>query len=368
MARFPIRSGAMVVSSPRDLVVFALDALPTLRRPSGLFCYDRDFSSTALRGESVRYSLMVLIGLLRARAAGYDVPDDPEELLARCLAQREQFTPGDLGLALWAADRSEADRPASLVAEIDQRTSTPGVLERLVGMEVAWLVIGLAIASRQEPAAQKPLERVLDHLRLRRARSGLYLHDASSRYRRQLPNFATQIYTLLALTSVAQLERDVGALEAARELGDQLLRRQLSDGGWPWLFEAERGFVVEPYEIYTVHQDAMAPMALLELGDLTQDPQYRAAAVRGLAWSRGENPLRADLILPEAQFAHRSIRRRKPWDRAALLASSAGAVLARRPVHVPGFALEINATCRPYHLGWILEAWAGREDASGGNV
>ena len=152
------------------------------------------------------------------------------------------------------------------------------------------------------------------------------------------------------------------------ELGDQLLRLQQPDGGWPWLFEAERGFVVEPYEIYTVHQDAMAPMALLELGDLTQDPQYRAAAVRGLAWSRGDNPLRADLILPGAQFAHRSIRRRTPWDRAALLASSAGAVLAHRPVHVPGFALEINATCRPYHLGWILEAWAGREDASEGNV
>jgi hypothetical protein len=350
-------------STARELVGFALDALPTLQLSSGLFCFDRDFSSTALRGESVRYSLMVLIGLLRARAAGYEVPVDPEELLGRCIARREQFSPGDLGLALWAADRSEPARRAGLVDEIEQQTSTPGVLEHLVGMEVAWLVIGLAIAAQGEPIAEKPLERILSHLSLRRARSGLYYHDASSRYRRQLPNFATQIYTLLALVSVARLEHDNGASAAARQLGDQLLRCQQPDGGWPWLFEADRGFVVEPYEIYTVHQDAMAPMALLELSDLTQDPRYRASAVRGLEWSRGENPLDVDLIVPEAQFAHRSIRRRKPWDRAALFTSSACAVLAHRPVHLPGFALEINATCRPYHLGWILEAWAGREDA-----
>jgi hypothetical protein len=24
-------------------------------------------------------------------------------------------------------------------------------------------------------------------------------------------------------------------------------------------------------------------------------------------------------------------------------------------------AATVNATCRPYHLGWILEAWSGRQ-------
>jgi hypothetical protein len=32
-----------------------------------------------------------------------------------------------------------------------------------------------------------------------------------------------------------------------------------------------------------------------------------------------------------------------------------------RPLELPAFALEINRTTRPYHLGWMLEAWAGRE-------
>jgi len=26
---------------------------------------------------------------------------------------------------------------------------------------------------------------------------------------------------------------------------------------------------------------------------------------------------------------------------------------------------EINPTDRPYHFGWVLEAWCGREDAVG---
>ena len=28
----------------------------------------------------------------------------------------------------------------------------------------------------------------------------------------------------------------------------------------------------------------------------------------------------------------------------------------------PASRLEVNRTMRPYHLGWILEAWAGREE------
>ena len=27
--------------------------------------------------------------------------------------------------------------------------------------------------------------------------------------------------------------------------------------------------------------------------------------------------------------------------------------------------LEVNRTMRPYHLGWILEAWSGREELAG---
>jgi len=36
-------------------------------------------------------------------------------------------------------------------------------------------------------------------------------------------------------------------------------------------------------------------------------------------------------------------------------------MLGRAPFAGSEIAIEVNPTDRPYHLGWVLEAWAGRE-------
>lgn len=45
----------------------------------------------------------------------------------------------------------------------------------------------------------------------------------------------------------------------------RLERLQRSNGGWPWIYDAERGTVVQPFELYSVNQNGMAAMALREL-------------------------------------------------------------------------------------------------------
>ena len=350
---------------PPLLVSFALEHLPSMRlRASGLYCHEWRFGGTEPQGESVRYSLMVLLGLQRARSAGRDVPDDPEELWARCIARRDSFSAGDVGLALWAATRGADGEIPGLLAQLDRLLPADADVDALVGMELAWLVIGLAEAARLDNAAVPAGRRLLAQLRERRAPSGLVYHDAS-RLRRRLPNFATEIYAVLAFAVAARsgltVSHATGPTGDAVALADRLLDLQLDDGGWPWLFHADRGAVVEPYEVYSVHQDAMAPMALIELTDVTGDDRYLRAAVAGLAWSHGNNPLRADLFDPVAGFAHRSIRRTSPFDRLALLGRSGAAMLGRDGRVEAGRRLELNRSCRPYHLGWILEAWAGRD-------
>jgi hypothetical protein len=347
-----------------QLVSFALDVLPSTRLPSGLYCHHRSFDDGALFGESVRYSLMVLLGLQRAEAAGHSTGVDLDELFGICLGRRASFSPGDLGLALWADARGTRTMASKLVDDIERAVPDDAALAPLAGMEIAWLLIGLCSSAPQLPAAKVTVRRLVAHLRRRRrAASGLYYHVGTSGLRRRLPNFATQIYTLLALARLGQDGLDGLATQEARRLGDHLLRLQLPDGGWPWLFDAEQATVVERYEIYSVHQDAMAPMALLEMTELTGNTGYRNAAVRGLGWSTGHNELRVNLLDTDAGFAHRSIRRRWPWSRLALAANSASALSVRRPVRLGGSAVALNRTCRPYHLGWILEAWAGREAA-----
>lgn len=343
------------------IVGFSIDNLQRLCLPSGLYCFDTPSGGGELRGESVRYSLMVLLGCQRASSSALPVPD-LDALWDVCFERTASMTPGDLGLALWADSRRGHAHGAQILSALERSVPEEGALAPLVGMEIGWMLIGLAEAVDALPAAEPLLRRVAAHLLgPRRARSGLYFHDGRSRLRRRLPNFATEIYTLLALARVARNDLVPGARRSAESLGEILVRLQLPDGAWPWLFDAERGSIVERYELYSVHQDAMAPMAMVELSELTGDRRWLDAAIAGLAWSHGENELGVDMFDEGSGLVHRSLRRSRPWDRSVLIASSASALSIGRPLERIGTPIELNRTCRPYHLGWILEAWAGRQ-------
>jgi hypothetical protein len=230
------------------------------------------------------------------------------------------------------------------------------------GQEAAWIVIGLARheTARETPAGAALLRTAFGDL-LRRAEPsiGLLYHYGVPHRRRRFANFASQSYGLLALSAVAREALDERALPAARALGDRLLGLQLDDGGWPWLFDVERGTVVEPYEVYSVHQHAMAPMALLELAEVSRDERYREAAVRGLEWIHGRNELGLEMVDEESELIYRSIRRKRPSDRIALYTRTLSSLVRKRNQSLGG-RIELNATCRPYELGWLLEAWCGR--------
>jgi hypothetical protein len=197
--------------------------------------------------------------------------------------------------------------------------------------------------------------------RVRPGKSGLVTH-AGRGPRRRFPHFADQIYSLLALSQLARVQGDEDALGAGRALGEGLLRVQLPNGAWPWICDPVRGTVVEPYEIYSVHQDSMAMMGLNSLSHATGDPRYRDAAVRGLDWNYGQNELRAEMFDPGAGMIYRSIRRKQRFHRVRQARNAAAAYLGAKPRLASPQSLEVNRTMRPYHLGWILEAWAGREE------
>ena len=193
--------------------------------------------------------------------------------------------------------------------------------------------------------------------------SGLFLHhDLGGRAR--FPHFATQIYGVLALARLGILRSDSQALEVGRGVADRLLALQFGDGAWPWIYDARRGEVVEPYRLYSVHQDAMAPMALFELAEATGDERYRDAAVHGLDWIFGGNELGVEMLDRDAGMLYRSINRRGLRDRLYLWINSLGAYAGRTPASGTRAAVEVERTDRPYHLGWVLEALTARQGLS----
>jgi hypothetical protein len=355
-------------SGARGLIEFALESLRPMQLGSGLFCTEVVAGDPRPRGVSLRYSLMTYLGLLKAGEAGYDHGFDLERTRRALQAELDspQLRPGDYGLHLWADARTGGGRSPELLERLRRSLAEAGGLGGLEGMEVAWIVQGLAlqVAGGANGDARAQLREALAHaLGRRHPRSGLFAHTGDGSLRRRFPNFATQIYNVLALSTVAQHGLDgTVAAEAARAASARLRELQLPDGGWPWLYDIETGRVVEAYEVYTVHQDAMAPMGLLQLSEATGEPEHAAAAAHGVGWIHGRNELGRSMLDPQHGILYRSIRRRRPWDRLSLYANTAGAAatrLARLPRSLR--LTELNMTDRPYHLGWVLEAWCGRE-------
>jgi hypothetical protein len=342
------------------LTAFALKKLPSMRLENGVFCYEVAAPGLMPTGSSLRYTLICLLGLQRAKAAGMEVLIDPDELrdLVMDRIDEPEMTVGDLALLMWADSRAGMSAMDAIAFRLHKKLGTD--LPDLEGLELSWVVIGAAEAGAHE-LCENALERQLDRAS---APGRLFKHRDEGR-RARFPNFATQIYGVLALTVAARNGYSTDrSLATARRVAGRLLELQRPDGGWPWIFDAKRGKVVEPYEIYSVHQDAMAPMALLELSEVTGDAKYREAAIAGLDWVFGKNDLGRPMLDRGAGILYRSIRRRPGFDRALLYANTATSSVGGAALSGMRGPLEVNPTDRPYHLGWILEAWAGRGPAA----
>ena len=112
-----------------------------------------------------------------------------------------------------------------LADRLDVALAVKGGLGARLGMELGWIVTGLAhhVAAGGSRTGARLLSNALDQLLLHnRAPSGLFRHFGDAGWRRRFPNFATQIYSVLALAVVARHGLDDRALPAA-----------IADGGPP---------------------------------------------------------------------------------------------------------------------------------------
>jgi hypothetical protein len=345
----------------KNLVHIALKTLPRmLIAEANMFCgelHKHNLTPAYDHKKSARYTIMSLLGLARARASKHNIDIDIEAIYRDLDSYQNVLSPGDLGLQLWLDHRLGSIRAEAILNRL-RNVLRGSDWHKIDTMELAWILTGLT--QHNHKSGQEGDEITDSLVRYlcgnRSASCGLFYHLGNG-MRRRFPNFASQIYSIHALSMRARCAGDKRSGERAITAAQRLSKLQRANGGWPWLYDVDRAEVVEPFEIYSVHQDTMAPMAFHELRAATGTDSNEIVK-RGLKWLYGENELGTNMIDGNNGLIYRSIRRKSIQARMSLYGRTLMSV-ARVSLHTEPrpSSLEINPTCRPYHLGWILEAW-----------
>ncbi len=107
------------------------------------------------------------------------------------------------------------------------------------------------------------------------------------------------------------------------------------------------------FPVYSVHQHAMAPMALRAIEEAS-GKDFTPWIFKGLRWIQ-DNELSFNMEDASASVVWRCITPSK----SRRLLSDAVAVLTRSNAPETCRGLKVLFECRPYELGWLLYAFAG---------
>lgn len=356
------------------LVELSLEALPRMfDEETGLFCQKTvaDGDRLSNRGSNVFYTAMSTVGILRQPVRS------PESVfpLGRALDALHAVavsgtSPQVLANVVWALALAEDRRGAELTRELAARDD----LRNCESAALGHVINGLAIAAEAYPeqggraieACRRWAPELLGRFSSKADLFGPFRRPTGMRSAliHRLTSFAAQVYPLHGLASFYRVSGEAPA-PVLRRVAERIVAAQGALGQWWWLYSTRSRAVLEGYPVYSVHQDGMAFMALLPVERLGEG-SYREPLALGLDWLSDRNELSIDLVRRDPPIIFRNIQR-VGSDADAMFGISR-ANLARvvaRSLH-PGAdrtdatpdRLEVLRECRPYHLGWLLHAYA----------
>lgn len=352
----------------RDLNSLAVKGLVPMFDPQNqLFCERLKLTKEGLKKEglSPRYTLMTLMGLHKGEGYGLQNPFDSRAIMNGLLAGNAWLDNiGDLGLLLWLCALLAPERYEELYRSFNVAAALGHYREAREGltMELAWFLSGLAhgaMAGQRNISGLTDLAHTtFDLIKKNQGRNGVFGHLASrsgivGALRGRLGSFADQVYPIYALSKFGCAFGNDEALRSAQKCAQTICEFQGPLGQWWWHYDSQAGRVVGKYPVYSVHQDAMAPLALFALGESTEQ-DYTPCIFKGLAWIYGGNELNRNLCETSKNIVWRSIYLPKPES----YIMKAGRVLGFGPESPTPAELRVDFEDRPYHFGWVLYAFA----------
>jgi hypothetical protein len=365
-----VQSSEDVQRTARRLTALAVKGLVPMFDPEKqLFCFKLKKTATgALReGLSRRYTMITLMGLHQLEESGENSPVEIMPVFDGLLTKIGWVDNiGDLGLLLWLCALVAPQRLKEVAHRLDVKSALARFRDARHGntMELAWFLSGLSHASLASPEQLADLRDLAVEtyrlLRKNQGEQGIFAHVAKSEnvvdiFRKRIGCFADQVYPIYAITKFWQAFQYEKAAEKALDCALAICEAQGPLGQWWWHYDSSNGRVVGRYPVYSVHQHGMAPMVLFALGEAIQS-DFSPWIYKGIQWI-ADNELDFNMEDTSANVIWRCIAgstAQRYW-RAAM------AKLTRRE-DGPSGRINVLFECRPYELGWLLYAFAGRVD------
>jgi hypothetical protein len=318
-----------------------------------------------LEDRSTRYTLINLLGLHKVEKYNIPIQINLNNVLAKQISNADKYNSiGDLGLLLWATAVISPESISDILTNINFNN----ILEKYKDakskqtMELSWLLTGLLLASTNSEKFKNSIEdlaqKVFLEIRNNYGGVGIFKHQGNNtivgKFRDNVASFADQVYPIYAFALYSKYFKSEDALVISKECALKICEHQGQRGEWMWHYNSNTGKVISKYPVYSVHQDAMAPMALFAIQDVS-NLNFEKYIFKGLDWLVQGNSLSTNMIDGDLNTIWRAISPGKIPRKVKSILS----VLGFKTNEVYN-NLEIVKECWSYHLGWILYTFSGR--------
>ena len=361
-----------MISGLDVLIDVAVQGLTSMYdQKSSLFCARKVRTGTEIKNEGLSYweTLNALLGLNEAHQYDLNIPFDIEAVTRHHIERAADLEdPKHLGAYLWLAARSMPETLVELYEKVVLTDALDRFNENREGrtIDLCFLLIGLSeirLSDGEEPVYLDELAYMTRQL-LFMCYSGFGFFRAmhhlkqSPKKRVKYGRFTDQAFAVYAFMRYAQAFEDRQSLQIALECANQLVQHQGELGQWWDLYDVEKGAVARKYPVYSMHQDALAPLALLGLGERTGH-DFEDAVNYGVLWLNRNNEIDMPMVSPSLNLIWEGIHdaKRKPFMEEAFSG------LTYRPGKEKARTLTAAFECRPSHLGWLLFALSGYVEA-----
>lgn len=321
-----------------------------------------------IEGKNTRYTLINLLGLFKAESHSLNISRqaniDLNKIIKTQINNVHKYTSaGDIGLLLWATSLISPEDIPSILTKVKFNSILKDYKDTRskITMEISWLLTGTLIASTFSETFKKSIgnlpEKLYSILKNNYGGKGIFKHQCTStllgNLRGNISSFADQVYPIYALVLYSKMNNNKEALLFAKECSLKICEHQGKNGEWMWHYCAKTGKVTSQYPFYSVHQDAMAPIALYAIQKAT-GINFEDNIFKGLEWLT-KNTLHADMISQEHNAIWRAIGPKGLYRKVRSLFTHVGININDEYKN-----LDVLKESWSYHLGWLLFAFAGR--------